>query len=113
MGEDFSKQRNAILKICNLDESKPRKLNMDPVHNLYEGRSVAFINYELDSASQKIVLNKGVDIIEKSDANQFKLFRKSASEIKQIKLEWKERLKVHEAEGHNKVKDFENNLQDN
>ena len=60
--EGFSKQRGAIfgfgpekdsdtgplLKICNLDESKRRKLNMAPVHNLYEERSVGFINYELE-----------------------------------------------------------------
>ena len=61
MAEGFSEQQGAIfgfgpkatedtrtvLKMTTVEEPKRRKLSKAPVHNLNEGRSVGFINYEI------------------------------------------------------------------
>ena len=113
--EGFSEQRGAIfgfgpkatedtgmvLKMTTVEELKRRKLSKAPVHNLNEERSVGVINYEisirgkqfLETASRKMLINKSKDILDKTDPSEMKKYIRPAKEIKEIKLQWQERLK--------------------
>ena len=115
MAEGFSEQRGAIfgygtkatedtgmvLKMTTVEEPKRRKLSKAPVHNLNEERSVGFISYEisirwkwfLETASRKMLINKSKDILDKTDPSEMKKYIIPANEIKEIKLQWQERLK--------------------
>ena len=123
LAEGFSEQRGALfgfgpkanddtgtlLKVSEVnDEAKRRKLNQVPVHNLNEERSVGFINYELnirgkqclESASKKMILNKGKDLLQGKQPDEMKKFRKPAIQIKEIKLQWKSKIKAHQQEAY-------------
>lgn len=122
LAEGFSEQRGAIfgfgpkaqddtgtlLKISSVtDEVKRRKLNQAVVHNLNEERSVGFINYEihilvrgkqcLESVSKKMVINKSMDLLEKAEPKEIRKLRKP---VQEIKMQWKEKIKAHEAEAY-------------
>ena len=84
-----------LLKISNVtDEGKRRKWNLASVHNLNEGRSVGFMNYEsissgkkcLESIAKKMIINKSIDLLKNTEPENIKLFRKPAEEIKQTTL---------------------------
>jgi len=86
-------------------------------YNLGEERSVGLINYELDirgksnleSTSQKLVLNKSFDLLEKfGKLSEFCSYRNAAQDIKAMKVKWNEKMKKMEKEG-NLKKDIENN----
>jgi hypothetical protein len=74
------------------------------IHNLNEERSVGFINYEisirgkqnLESASQKMIINKGIDIALKADPSEISKFKKQAQAIKEVKIEWRKKVKEHQ-----------------
>jgi len=81
-----------------------KKLNKASIHNRNEERSVGFINYEfsirgkqnLESASRKMLINKSIDIALKVEPSQISKFRKPAQERKEIKIEWRKKVKEHE-----------------
>ena len=64
-------------------------------------KSVGFINYEisirgkqnLESASRKMIINKSIDIALKADPSEISKFKKQAQAIKEVKIEWRNRLK--------------------
>ena len=69
---------------------------------------MGFINYEiniwgkqcLESASKKIIINKSIDLLETSEPVEIKKFRKPSKEIKDIKMQWKEKIKAHQVKTH-------------
>ena len=83
-----------FLKLSNVtDKGKHRNLNQASVHNLIEGWSVGFMNYEsisgkkcLQSRAKKMIINKSIDLLKNTEPENIKLFRKPAEEIKQTKL---------------------------
>ena len=83
------------------------KLNTTATHNLGEERSVGHIIYE--ASSRKLILNKSFDLLEKSGKlSKYRSFRKTAQDIKLMKIEWNEKMKKMEEEG-NLKKDIDNN----
>ena len=72
LGGKANDDNGTLLKISNVtDEGKRRKLNQTSVHNLNEGRSVGFMNYEiisgkkcLDSRAKKMIINKSIDLFQ-------------------------------------------------
>ena len=83
------------------------------MHNLSEEHS-GFVIYEwqnirgkqyLESVSKKMIVNKGIDILENSINNEsikMKAFIKPSKAIKEIKLNWNERLEQHQTEEYSK-----------
>lgn len=47
-----------------------------------------------------MIINKSIDILEKSESGKMKKFHKLAKEIKYIKMQWKEKIKSHQKEAH-------------
>ena len=96
-GKSKDDDTGTVLKICNLTEDELKVLEKAEIHNLGEERNVGFLNNELDikgkqhleTASMKMVLNKSMDLITQSGEG-YKKFRKAATEIKEIKLNWNE-----------------------
>ncbi len=105
-GPNSNDETGTLLKVSSASEAKRQKLNKAPIHNVSEERSVGFINYELsirgkrflESASKKMVLNKSIDILEQSNPNDFKKFIKPSKEVKEIKLEWADKVKQQKTE---------------
>ena len=98
-------------------KKKMKKLNKTPSYTLGEERSVGHINNELgirgkenlEATSRTLLLNKSFDLLEKSDKlSKFTMFRKVAKEIKDMTVQWNEKMKKMEEEGNTK-KDFANN----
>jgi len=106
-GITASNDTGHVLKICEVGDTT--QLQNVPIHNLGEERSVGLLNYEIgvrgqhnfNSASQSIVQNKASDLIHKS-YTQMRWYRKQASEIKKMKLQWNEKMRKLEKEGLNK-----------
>ena len=103
-GQFADQPTGAVLKLATL---KDKAILADtPVHNLGEERSVGMINYELNlrgrknisSCSENLVLNKSEDLI-RAKFDQLKNFRKQAQEIKMIKDEWTNKMRVVNKEG--------------
>ena len=102
-GKSKDDDTGTVFKICNLTEDELEVLEKAEIHNLGEERNVGFLNYKLDirgkqhfeTASRKMVLNKSMDLITQSGEG-YKKFRKAATEIKEIKLNWNERIKEME-----------------
>ena len=77
-----------------------------------EERSVGFINEIqirgkqcLESASKKMVINKSMDLLEKAEPKEIRKLSKPAQEIKEIKIQWKEKIKAHQAEAYTEKED--------
>jgi hypothetical protein len=124
LAKGFSDQRGALfrfgphqdedtgklLKISEFikDDANRQKLNKAQIHNLNEERSVGFINYELsirgknniEAASKKMVINKNIEILKNINPKDISNFRKPASQIREIKAEWKERIQCHKKESY-------------
>ena len=103
-GPKANENTGTLLKISSVtDEAKRRKLNRAAIHNLNEERSVGFINYEihirgkqcLESASKKMVINRSIDLLETSEPVKIKKFWKPSKGNKDIKMQWKEKIKAH------------------
>lgn len=47
-----------------------------------------------------MIINKSIDILEKSESGEMKKFHKLAKEKKYIKMQWKEKIKSHQKEAH-------------
>ena len=113
-GDTKNDDTGTVTKICKLNETEMKTLGRAQTHNLGEERSVGFVNYEigirgrqnLESASKKLVLNKSADLI-KDSGDHYKTFRKSAMEIKEIKVKWNEKMKVLAEQGYTQ-KDMDN-----
>ena len=64
-------------------------------------RSVGFINYKinisekqlLESTFKKMIISKSIDFLETPKPVEKKKFRKHSKEIKDIKMQWKEKIK--------------------
>ena len=103
-GSNAQADTGNVLKICSLDDKSI--LSDAPTHNLGEERSVGMLNYELNirgneqfnTSSQNLVLNKSSDLIKKCFGN-FRKFKKQAKDIKDLKYQWNEKMKVLEKEG--------------
>ena len=124
LAKGFSDQRGALfgfgpqkdddtgklLKISDFikNDADRLKLNKAQVHNLNEERSVGFINYELairgknniEAASKKMIINKNIEIVKNTNPKDILKFRKPATQIKEIKAEWKERIKCHKKDSY-------------
>ena len=69
---------------------------------------MGLINYDthiwgkqcLESAPKKIIINKSIDLLETSEPVEIKKFRKPSKEIKDIKMQWKEKIKAHQVKTH-------------
>ena len=62
-------------------------------------RSVGFINYEInisESTFKKMIINKSIDFLETSKPVEKEKFRKHSKEIKDIKMQRKEKIKAHQ-----------------
>ena len=100
-GPQSENDTGTLLKLSSVNNFE--KLDNVAIHNLGEERSVGYINFELGNrssnlqcASNQMVLNKGKDLICPKDLYKFK---KPAQSIKQIKLQWNEKMKAMEARG--------------
>ena len=96
------------MKLCDLDVEKKKKkkkpnLNQVQIHNLSQERSVGFVNFELEirgkqnleSVSRKMVLIKSADLTI-NNSFDFRKYRKPAVEIKELKFQWNQKMKVLE-----------------
>ena len=69
-GPNAENETDNLLKISNIIGDMKRKLDKAPVHNLSEERSIGFMTsckvYGVNnkSASKKMIINKGIDILE-------------------------------------------------
>ena len=109
-GSHQDEDTGKLLKISEFikDDANRLKRNKAQVHNLNEERSVGLINYELatkgknhiEAASKKMVINKNIEILRNTDPKDISKFRKPASQIKEIKAEWKERIKCHQKDSY-------------
>ena len=78
-GPKVNENTDTIVKVCELNEGKRRKIDDTPLHNIKEERNVGFINYEvkirgkkeLESASN-LVINKSIDILMESSPTDVK-----------------------------------------
>ena len=52
----------------------------------------------LRGSFQKMIINKSIDLLETSEPVAIKKFRKPSKEIKDIKMQWKEKIKAHQDE---------------
>ena len=110
LGPTKDDDTGTVLKISELNADNIKKMDESKVqvHNLGEENTVGCVNYEigirgksnLDSASRKIVLNRCADLLKKADQKKIKSFRKQALEIKKIKSEWNNKMKVLEEKGY-------------
>ena len=99
-GDQAEQDTCYILKISSADDAKRCKLNQAPIHNLHEA-SVGWVNQELtirskkhlESVSQKLIINKGIDLLSNASTHNLKEFRKPAKEIEHNKMQWAEKVK--------------------
>ena len=120
--EGFSNQKGAIfgfgpnadedtgnlLKIASVSCEEMKKLDKVPVHNLGEERSVGYVNYELnirgrqnlESVSKKMILKKSSDLLNRIDKTKLHMFKKPAEEIKDIRLQWNDKMKQYQEKGY-------------
>ena len=70
-----------------------------PAHNIGEEGNVGFFNYELEfegrnveSTSQKVILNKSSDLVDKKANVVFCKFWTEAIKIKELKFKWSEKM---------------------
>ena len=54
----------------------------------------------LELVSRKMVINKSVDLLHKADLTELKKYIKPAAEIKQVKIQWAEKIKQHLEKGY-------------
>ena len=45
-----------------------------------------------------MIINKSIDLLETSEPVEIKKFQKSSKEVKDIKMQWKEKIKAHQVE---------------
>ena len=92
------------------------KLNKASVHNLGKERPVGSVNYvlgihgkgNLEASSKKLLLNKSFGLLEKTgELSEYRSYKKASQNIKAMKVEWKEKMRMEE-EG-NLKKDIDNN----
>ena len=92
-GKFADDETNKVPKISTLKSSKRLKLNQALVHNLNEERSVGWVNHEinirgkkhLELVSRKMVINKSVNLLHKTDLVELKKYIKPATDIKELK----------------------------
>ena len=103
------------MKLSDLDGAKRQKLNQAPVHNLSEERSVGLFNYEIqirgqkhmESVSRKMVINESIDLLTSRPAKDIHKFSKPTRKIKEIKMEWQQKVREQQKLGFSK-KETEN-----
>ena len=103
-GARVPENTGTIIRISSVtDEAKRRKLNRLTIHNLNEERSVGFINYEIHirgkqwlESAKKMIINKSIYLLETSEPVEIKKFQKPSKETKDIKMQWKEKIKAHQ-----------------
>ena len=108
-GPSAEKDTGTVLNISNAESAVIQKLDANvPVHNMLEERNVGIINYGLDtrgkaqlkSVSRKLLLKRSMDLIKSVDPGQFKRYKKETFAIKEIQLEWNEKMKALEKKGY-------------
>lgn len=90
------------MKTSQLEQTEIEHINQSnvPIYNTVEERNVGFSNYEIgtrakknvESASQKMILNKSRDLIDKKDNAISCKFWREAIKIKELKLKWSEKI---------------------
>ena len=50
----------------------------------------------LESVLKKMIVNKSINLLEKSEHGGMKKFHKPVKEIKDIKMQWKEKINAHQ-----------------
>ena len=68
--------------------------------NIGEDRNVGMVNYELsirgnqnfEAEFRKLVLNRSADQIQNKSMLSFTMYQKAAKEIKEIRLQWSEKM---------------------
>ena len=68
--------------------------------NIGEDRNVGMVNYELsirgnqnfEAEFRKLVLNRSADQIQNKSMLPFTMYQKAAKEIKEIRLQWSEKM---------------------
>ena len=73
-GPKAKESARTLLKLSTASDAAKEKLNQAPIHNLNEERSGGFITHEfnirgpdqLEPASKKMILNKSIDLLEKT-----------------------------------------------
>ena len=89
-----------------LSQDQLKQLDQAQIHNVNSERLVGYTNYEIDirgkqnleAVSRKMVMNKSSDLITKNPTN-FRNYKDVANEIKEIKHEWDDQMKVLEEKG--------------
>ena len=119
-GPNKDDECGTVLKICSLDSKTLETLNNNAqVHNLQSERQVGETNYglhirgkkNLSTVSRKMVINRCSDLIKKKKTGEFKKFRKEAKKIKDLKLQWNEKMKVLQEKGYEE-KELKNMLKE-
>lgn len=103
-GSNANEDTGSILKLSSLSDKSI--LKNTPVHNLGEERNVGMLNYELNlrgrkefkTCSQNMVLNRSTDII-RNEFKDLRKFKLPAKEIKELKLQWTNKMAEIEKEG--------------
>ena len=107
-GPDAEKDTGNLLKIASVSDVEMVKLDKVPVHNLGEERSLGWVNHDLhirvkpnlECVSKKMILNKSFDLLQKIDIAKLCMFRKPSEEIKEICIEWNEKMKHYQQQGY-------------
>ena len=84
----YSKLIESFPVYKDLAEMKPEKMLQT------EAKVITFV-------SEKMVINKSMDLLEKSCANEIFQYRKPAKDIKEIKTQWKSLVESQKAENYN------------
>ena len=100
-GPSAAADTGKITKISNLDTETLEKMDANVlVHNVLEERNMGCIGYglvirgnkNLNYVSRKHVLNRSSDLLEREDSSEFKKFRHKAASIKEIRLDWNNKM---------------------
>ena len=70
------------------------------IPGLAEGFELQQGKKHLELLSRKMVINKSVDLLHKADLTELKKYIKPAAEIKQVKIQWAEKIKQHLEKGY-------------
>ena len=110
-GPDANKDTGTVLKISDLDDASLKKLDDNvPTNNLLSERFVGETNYglhirgkrNLDRVSRKMVVNKCSELIARKGSGEFMKYRRAAKDIKELRIEWNEKMKALQDQGYDK-----------
>ena len=102
----FAMQKGDIFGFA--DEANDDTGTVLKISNLGEEGSVGFVNYEIgirekvniNCVSKKMVLNKSFDLFQTKNTQSFKRFAPIVQEIKDLKMQWNDKMKALQQKGY-------------